>query len=178
MPLLPLAFYGDPILRKKTSPITEINDEIRELAKDMAETMHAHNGIGLAAPQIKRSISIFIIQVPKEIAPDQWDEGVLKVFINPKLSEPSQKNWIRNEGCLSIPGIWAPVERPISITVEALDLDGNLFKETFSDLEARTIMHENDHINGTLYIDRVDAKWKVKLAQPLKLIKAKYHKED
>ena len=99
---LPLAYYGDPILRKKGSRIEGIDDEMRQLVADMIETMNAENGIGLAAPQIHRSLALFIIQVPQEGPDDTWEPGQLYIFFNPKILSYSQELWECSEGCLSI----------------------------------------------------------------------------
>lgn len=170
--ILRLAYYGDPILRKKTAPVKEITDEIRQLVKDMTETMHAKNGIGLSANQVHHSISLFIIcpPVPSEDG-NEWRDGELRVFINPKLKDPSKQTIILPEGCLSIPGIYADIQRPACITVEAMDLDGKIFVETFTGWPARVIMHENDHINGVLFIDRVLGKERQRLEPRLRELK-------
>ena len=160
---LPLAYYGDPILRKKVVPIDEITDEIRQLANDMIETMRETNGIGIAAPQIHRSIAIFITEVPipeRIEGSDEinWLPCKVRVCINLKILSHSEETWTYEEGCLSIPGIYGAVPRPIKIKVQAMDLDGKVFEEEFSWLDARTIMHENDHINGVLFVDRMPRK--------------------
>lgn len=176
---IPLAYYGNPVLRKKTVPVEQITDEIRQLVADMVETMHAHNGIGLAAPQVNRSISLFITQVPIEIDNGKGKaprviEGKLRVFINPKILSYGNDQWNRGEGCISIPGLYAEVLRPVTIVVQATDLDGNIFEEEFSWLDARAIMHENDHINGVLFIDRIRGKERKALDHKLNEIKKKF----
>lgn len=164
---LPLAYYGDPILRKKCPPVAAITDEIRQLIKDMEETMRAHDGIGLAAPQVHRSLAIFITSASDD--PD--DEGVTRVFINPKILNYSAEEWPRGEGCLSLPQIYGVVVRPLTITVEATDLEGRRFTEEFTGLPARAIMHENDHINGVLFIDRIRGKERQQLEGDLHKLK-------
>ncbi len=173
---LKLTYYGDPILRKKADKVEEIDDALREMVERMKEIMLENRGIGLAAPQANRSLRLFISKVPQPDPedPEQYIEGEWIVFINPKLSEPSKESWVAEEGCLSIPGVYGRVERPYSITVEWTDLDGNTQKETFSGLQARCIMHENDHINGTLFLDRLEAKEKKGLEQALKKVKNQY----
>lgn len=172
--ILPLAFYGNPILRKKASKVTEINDEIRQLVKDMAETLKAHNGIGLAAPQVHQSLALFITCISKMDADEKWTDGNLRVFINPKIISYSEEQTLISEGCLSIPNTYLQIRRPKSVTVEAMDLEGNVKTEEFHDLEAHCMMHENDHINGVLHIDRFKAKDRDKLEQHLREIKKKY----
>lgn len=154
--MLPLAYYGDPILRKKAEPIAEISDDIRKLVEEMVETMDACDGIGLAAPQIHHSIRLFVIRTPIETEDDNFDLGEVKVFINPKLTQYSEETWDAPEGCLSIPNLRSNVERPKEVTVEYLTLEGHKAKQRFSGWEARVIMHEYDHIDGILFIDRLD----------------------
>ena len=176
--LLELAYYGDPVLRKKTTTVAEITEEVRKTVADMVETMYEKNGIGLSANQVFITHSIFITCAP---IPDEnfekWLPGKLKIFINPKLSNPSQEIWEQDEGCISIPGIYGEVTRPWKITVEYMDLDGKTQKEEFEGMEARVIMHENDHINGVLYIDRMFGKKRQELEHKLKDIKKKYSKK-
>lgn len=153
--LLPLAYYTHPILRKKAEVISVIDDSIKTLVEEMIETMDAANGIGLAAPQVHHSIRLFIIRTPIPQSDGTYEKGDIKVFINPKLSVPSKEHIKGNEGCLSIPRLRADVNRPRVITVEYTNLKGETTTTTFSDWEARVIMHENDHINGTLFVDRL-----------------------
>ncbi|NGX57402.1 MAG: Peptide deformylase [Chlamydiae bacterium] len=170
---LPIAYYGNPILRKKCKDVEEFDDEIREFVNNMIETLEDKNGIGLAAPQVNRELRIFITKVPypSKDDPDQWEDGTIKVYINPKLSEPSAEAWERDEGCLSIPKIYIPVIRPYRVKVEAMDLKGNVFTEELSGLEARCVMHENDHINGVLMIDRIQGEKRKEIESELRSIK-------
>ncbi|HSX38389.1 MAG TPA: peptide deformylase [Chlamydiales bacterium] len=154
--LLPLAYYGDPILRKVADPIQNVTDDVRKLVEEMIETMDACDGIGLAAPQVHHSIKLFIIRKPIEVEAGKIEFREVKVFINPTLSLPSAETWKESEGCLSIPTIHADVERPREITIEYTNLAGHVIKERVSGWEARVIMHENDHINGILFIDHLD----------------------
>lgn len=173
--LLPLAYYGDPILRKKGAQIQEINEEIRTVVNDMIETLQDKNGLGLAAPQVHQSLALFMIQIPI------WDEqenqlpGELIVFINPKILKVSQEKWTFQEGCLSIPTIYEDVERPVAILVEYTDLEGQRLTKEFSGMQARAIMHENDHINGVLFIDRIHGKRRQHLDKKLRALKNKFN---
>lgn len=124
---LPLVYYGNPILRQKCARIDAITDEVRQLVADMEETMFAHDGIGLAAPQIGRSIAVFVRNIHTQAANGEWIAGTTEVFINPKIIKYSDLEEWRNEGCLSIPSIYGEVCRPVHITVEATDLEGNRF---------------------------------------------------
>jgi peptide deformylase len=156
--ILPLAYYGNPILRKRCEPVAEITPEIRKLVEEMIESMDTYDGIGLAAPQVHHSLRLFVMRKP-----DERENGEVKVIINPTLSEPSDETWEAPEGCLSIPQIRENVKRPKAITIEYTTLEGNRVKERVTEWEAKVMMHENDHINGVLYIDRFDpetrAKW-------------------
>jgi peptide deformylase len=174
---LSLAYYGESILRKKCERVNEINEELRQLVNDMVETMMAHDGIGIAAPQVHHSIALFIINVPIPTENGHWLPPKLRVFINPKIIAHSEELWGLEEGCLSIPTIYGTVHRPIKIKVEATDLDGNVFIEEFVGYEARAIMHENDHINGVLFIDRLHGKERKELELRLREIKKKYLKK-
>lgn len=172
--LLPLAYYGNPILRKKAAPVKEINDEIRKLVADMIETMKAKDGIGIAAPQVHHSLALFVTRAPVMQADGEWIEGEIRVFINPKISGVSNEQNCYSEGCLSIPKLYGDVYRPNKITVQAQDLDGNTFVEDFVGFPARVILHENDHINGVLFIDRLEAKERKQIESQLREIKKKF----
>lgn len=172
--LLKIYYYGHPILRKRCEPVTEITDEIRKLAKDMIETMDKNDGAGLAAPQVGHSIRMFVLRNYVFTEDGQWRLSEPKVFINPKLSSPSEEKVTDTEGCLSIPGLRLHVERPEKITVEAMALDGTVFVEELEGYNARVRMHENDHINGVLFTDRVDVNTRKKIEPILREIKKKY----
>lgn len=172
---LELAYLGNPVLRKKGEPISRITPEVRQLVDDMVETLETSgNGIGLSAPQVKALFRLFIIKVPYRDDKGKEHDGELKVFINPTIISYSEEEWEQDEGCLSIPGVYAPVCRPEKIVVEALDLDGNLFTAEYSGLEGRCILHENDHINGVLFIDRVKGRARKKIESDLERVKKKY----
>jgi len=174
---LPIAYYGDPILRKKCISVDEITDEIRVLVEDMLETMRENNGIGLAAPQVHEGFRIFVTQVPYENEQDEWQEGTVRVYINPTIISYSNETHIDSEGCISIPTLRSDVERPYKITVKATDIDGNSFELNLEGLEARCVLHENDHINGVLFIDRIKGKERKLLEPKLRKIKKDYSKK-
>lgn len=173
---LPLAYYGDPNLRKKCEPVNEITDEIRELVENMIETVIDHNGLGIAAPQVKVDKRIFITNVPVELPDGNLEKGELFVFINPEIVSIAEEMEYYSEGCLSIPKLYADILRPIALTIKATDLEGNTFQKDFSGLHARACLHENDHINGVLYIDRLDRFERKKLENSLREIKKRYKK--
>ena len=134
---------GDDVLRKKCRPVDEITPKIITLLDDMAETMHEANGVGLAAPQVGILRRIVIIEV---------EEGNLIELINPKIIAYAGEQ-DGTEGCLSVPGKWGMVKRPMHVTVRATNRHGEEFELTGSELLARAICHELDHLDGKLYID-------------------------
>lgn len=171
---LPIAYYGDPILRKKCPPVEKFDDQLKQLIKDMEETVIAHDGLGLAAPQVKHPLALFITHVPQDEKQEDWNTCKIRHFINPKILEYGEEEWWRGEGCLSIPGLYGEISRPWHIKVKAFDINGNEFTEEFSGLQARAIMHENDHINGVLFIDRIRGKERQEMENELRAIKKKY----
>jgi len=173
---LPLAYYGDPILRKKGVSVSEITPEIQELVQNMIETMFIEKGIGLAAPQVHHSLRIFVTAIPAKNDEGELIQGDVKVYINPEILEVSKETTSYNEGCLSIPGIRYDIVRPFRVKVKALDKDGNEFVEVLEGLSSVCVCHENDHINGVLFIDRVVGKPRQEMEPKLKELKKKYKK--
>lgn len=167
----PLAYYGDPVLTAPTEEITEITDEIKTLAQQMIAAMHSLGGIGLAAPQIKRSIKMFVAQPPIQNENGKFQPGPIEVFINPKLSMPSRETTEEEEGCLSIPTVRGKVRRPFEVTVEYTTLQRQTISRKVSGWEARVIMHENDHLEGTLFPDRLEKKERYALEPRLRQLK-------
>lgn len=172
--LLKIYYYGHPVLRKHCEPIEEITDEIRKLSYDMIETMDKSDGVGLAAPQVGHSVRLFVLRNYIYHEDGHWTLSEPKAYINPKLSNPSSHLVSETEGCLSFPGLRFHVERPDKITVEAIDLEGKTFVEELEGYNARVRMHENDHINGVLFIDRVDVNVRKQIDPILKELKKKY----
>lgn len=172
--ILPLAYYGNPILRKRAIPVEEITDDLRQLVRDMIETMESKDGLGLAAPQVERSLRLFLVSIPKEDEHGNMKRGEPKIFINPVFSSPSEEEVEIIEGCLSIPGIYESAWRPESIFVEAMNLKGETFKRKLSGMEARVAMHENDHLNGALFVDRIKGKKRNRLTDLLTALKKKF----
>ena len=142
MSVLDIRVLGDPILREETKPVTEITDELRTLARNMFDTMYVAKGIGLAAPQVGRTECMAVVDVE--------DNPI--VIVNPEIviTEGSAK---AEEGCLSIPEIFGDVERPARVTIRALDRDGERFELQATELLARCLQHEIDHLHGKLFID-------------------------
>lgn len=172
-----LAYYGNPILRKKCTPVDPIDNNIAAIIDEMREIMYKHNGMGLAAPQIGLDIALFIMEVPQENEKEyDAEKAIFRHFINPKILSISDEQNIVAEGCLSIPGIREEVVRPSKVDVEAQDLEGNIFRISLDGLEARCFLHENDHINGVLFIDRLPRQVRQSLKKQLNDIKKKYSK--
>lgn len=163
--------YGDPVLRKHCAPITEITDEIRQLVRDMITTMDQSDGIGLAAPQVGHPIRLFVCRNYIFGEDGKWTLSAPIVYINPKLSAPGTRLLTDTEGCLSFPKLRLEIDRPDSISIEATDLNGHTFREEHEGYNARVRMHENDHINGVLFIDRLDAPSRKKIEPLLRAIK-------
>lgn len=147
---------GNETLRRRAEPVTDINDEIRELVREMFVTMENEEGIGLAAPQIDKSIRLFVVKA---------DDGVERTFINPQIIATSQETESYEEGCLSIPKTYEDVIRPSAITVQAKNEKGRRFTIEADGLLARVIQHEYDHLEGILFIDRITAEKKEKIEQ-------------
>jgi peptide deformylase len=141
--ILEIRVLGDPILREETKLVDEITDELRTLVKNMFETMYLAKGIGLAAPQIGRSERLTVIDV---------DDKPM-VLINPEVIASSSNKAKAEEGCLSIPDVYGDVERPATVTVRAMDIDGKTFEVEGTDLLGRCLQHEIDHLHGKLFVD-------------------------
>lgn len=159
--ILPIRAYGDPVLRKKARDITPDYPELHTLIENMFETMYDAHGIGLAAPQIGLDIRLFVIDIrPLAEDEDYMDiaEGLKdfkKVFINAKVLEEKGNEWKFNEGCLSIPDVREDVSRKETVVIEYYDEHFVKHTEEFSDIRARVIQHEYDHIEGILFTDKL-----------------------
>jgi peptide deformylase len=143
--------YGDPVLRKRATDI-EKGTDVKELVKDMFETMDGAHGIGLAAPQIGKSVRLFVVDgTSLEDEPDMKD--FKKAFINAEILDEEGEPWAFEEGCLSIPNIREEVERPEKLRIHYFDENWNEYEEEYDGMKARIIQHEYDHIEGKLFID-------------------------
>ena len=164
----PLVYYNDPKLRRPCPPVEKITPAIEALIDDLVDTLYHHDGAGLAAPQIGIHLRLFISRFPHDApSPDVPPLATPQVYINPELSKPGAATQTAEEGCLSIPAIYGPVTRPLSITVNALDRAGNPLCQQAKSYGARILMHENDHLNGVLYIDRAPRAWRRQHASQL-----------
>jgi peptide deformylase len=160
---LPIVAYGQSILRKVGVAIDASYPQLNELIADMWETMYKSNGVGLAAPQINKSIRLFVIDTIQIV--EGFDEedtkeypnekGVKKVFINAQIIEESSEEWAYNEGCLSIPKVREDVNRKKVVLIKYQDEHFVEHTESFDGITARVIQHEYDHIEGKLFIDHI-----------------------
>lgn len=144
--MLKIVTYGDPILEKKADPVEKFDAELATLVEEMFAAMEADRGIGLAAPQVGRSIRVFVIET---------EEDGKRVFVNPEIVATSPELVDYEEGCLSFPGLYFNVKRPASVTIQAFTEKGRPFTLTADGIVARVVQHEYDHLDGKLYIDRV-----------------------
>ncbi len=143
---LPIVEYPDPVLRKKCEKIKDpLNPEIQKLITEMIKSMKANNGMGLAAPQVGKSLRLCIVE----------ENGQLYVLINPKIKSRSSEKTLGEEGCLSFPGKFLNIERSEKVKVRCLNEKGEKIKLKASGLLARAFQHETDHLEGILFIDRV-----------------------
>jgi peptide deformylase len=165
MALLPIVKYPDPRLKQRAAPVESVDDEIRRLVDDMAETMYAAPGVGLAANQVGVLRRVFVIDISSEEEPSD-----LRVFINPEILEASGTQ-LWEEGCLSFPGVTEEIRRAERVRVRALDRNGTPFELEAEGLLAVAIQHENDHLNGVVMLDKLSAVKKRLLGR--KLAKAK-----
>ncbi|UZR93083.1 peptide deformylase [Chondrinema litorale] len=154
--IYPIYSYGFPVLRKKAEDIDKDGDiDVKKLTEDMFETMYAANGVGLAGPQIGKSLRIFVIDADA-MDPENL-EGYKKVFINPEIIEEEGEEWPFEEGCLSIPKIREEVTRQEKVTINYFDENWEEHTETFDGLVARVVQHEYDHIEGILFTDHLSS---------------------
>jgi len=156
MSILPIVTYNDSILRQKSEPIPEQTDQINDFIEDMFETMYNSDGVGLAAPQVGSSISIFVIDADAMIEEDDPALGPI-AFINPEIIEKKGELIQMDEGCLSIPLVTDKVSRPESILIKYLDQNFNERLEEYDGWVSRIIQHEYDHLQGVLFIDYLSA---------------------
>lgn len=161
--ILPIVAYGHPVLRETAKEIDINYPGLEQLLADMWETMYNSNGVGLAAPQVNRSIRLFVVdslQIINNLEDEEkedypGDEGIREVFINAKIKQLDGLEWLYNEGCLSIPKVREDVSRKTSVTLSYLNDTFEPQEKTFTGITARVILHEYDHIEGKLFIDHI-----------------------
>lgn len=161
MALLPILHYPDPRLHTVAAPVTAVDERIKQLVGDMAETMYAAPGVGLAATQVNVHLRLIVIDISE-------DKSNLRVFINPELLEKSGEQ-VCDEGCLSVPGIYEKVARAERVKVRALNLQGEWFEQEAEGLLAVCIQHEMDHLEGKVFVEYLSRlkqnRIKIKLAK-------------
>ncbi len=145
MAVLDILKFPDPRLNTVAKPVAQVDARIQQLVDDMAQTMYDAPGIGLAATQVNVHERVIVIDVSE-------DKSELQVFINPEIISSSAESQSYEEGCLSVPGIYESVERPDTVTVRALDRDGQPFERVCEDLLAVCVQHEIDHLNGRVFV--------------------------
>lgn len=164
MPLKVTA-YGDTLIRRQSASIDEIDSEINELIDNMSSTMRFAKGVGLAAPQVGVSKMLFLID---------WTEleenGKIKAYINPEILAHQGEMVSEQEGCLSLPEVWAEVDRKESVKVRYTNLEGEIVEEELTGLPSRVFQHEFDHLLGILFIDRISREERLKLKDKLQAI--------
>lgn len=156
--VLPVYVYGMSVLRKVAREIPEDFEGLDQLIEDLFETMHASDGVGLAAPQVGKSLRIFVIDTTP-MAEDREEpelQDFKKAFINPIIIEEFNEPWAFEEGCLSLPQIREEVVRPSNVRIEYYDENWELKEEVYSGIRARVIQHEYDHLDGKLFVDRIN----------------------
>lgn len=156
--VLPVYVYGMSVLRKIAHEIPEDYDGLDQLIADMFETMRASDGIGLAAPQVGKSLRIFVVDT-SPVAESRGEPELTefkKVFINPYILDEWGDKWSFEEGCLSLPNIREEVTRPDHVRIEYYDEDWNLHEEEYTGIRARVIQHEYDHLDGKLFVDKIN----------------------
>jgi peptide deformylase len=148
MSLLPIRVFGDPVLRERARPVERFDGVLRRLADDMIQTMKEAPGVGLAAPQVGRALRLIVF--------DLGEEGGTRALANPVLRDEWGEQ-VGEEGCLSVPGLYYPVRRSLRVQADGYDLDGHEVSIEASELLSRILQHEVDHLNGVLFIDRLEA---------------------
>lgn len=161
MALLPILHYPDPRLHMVAKPVAQVNDDIRQLVKDMAETMYDAPGIGLAATQVNVHQQVIVIDLS-----DERDQ--LQVFINPEIIWSSEEKKVWQEGCLSVPDFYDEVLRPSEVKVRALNLEGKQFELHADGLMAVCIQHEMDHLKGKVFVEYLSSLKRMRIASKLK----------
>lgn len=176
--VLPIVKYGDEILREKAEPVVQVTPELVALAQDMIDTMHKAKGVGLAAEQVGRLEALCVIDVPADCEEDDSTKefnsrtAMPLVMFNPQvLSLDGEQEG--KEGCLSFPGMGAPLKRAAEATVQYLDLNGVPQISTMRGFLARAVQHETDHLNGVLYIDRLQDADRAKIGNKIDSLRKK-----
>jgi peptide deformylase len=161
MAVLPILHYPDPRLHTVAKPVSEINQKIKQLVTDMAQTMYEAPGIGLAATQVNVHLQVIVIDLSDE-------RNQLQVFINPEITWASEEKKVWQEGCLSVPDFYDEVLRPSEVKVKALDIEGKPFEIHVDGLMAVCIQHEMDHLKGKVFVEYLSSLKRMRIAGKLK----------
>lgn len=153
--IYPIVVYGSPVLRAECEEIKKDTEGIAQLAEDMFATMYQANGVGLAAPQVGKALRMFVVDASPWAEAEPKLEGFRRAFINPDIYEYSEEQDYFNEGCLSLPGLYEDVLRPVAIKIRYLDEKFEPHDESFDGHAARVIQHEYDHLSGKVFTDRL-----------------------
>ena len=155
--IYPVYVYGTSVLRKKAKEIDKNYEDLDKLIEDMFETMKHADGVGLAAPQIGKAIRLFIVDATDiDEEDEEYVEDFKKAFINPIILERSGDEWSFNEGCLSIPNIREDVNRKEKIRIQYYDPEWNFHDEEYDGIRARIVQHECDHLDGVMFVDKIN----------------------
>lgn len=155
--IYPIVVYGSPILRQVAKEINKDDyPNLKTLVSDMYDTMYKSDGMGLAAPQIGKSVRIFVVDLTSLVDEDPSLADFKKAFVNPRLEVMGQETIVMNEGCLSLPKIREDVDRHNRVKISYYNTDWNYFEEEYDGLKARVIQHEYDHLDGVLFIDKIN----------------------
>ncbi|MCX6285927.1 MAG: peptide deformylase [Bacteroidetes bacterium] len=165
--ILPVVAYGHPVLKKKAQEIGPDYPDLKQFISDFWETMYEADGVGLAAPQVNRSIRIFAIDASPFVKDHPETDGLKKMFINAEIYNEEGDEWIFNEGCLSFPGMREDISRKPLIRIRWVDEDFQPHDQMFDGIVARVIQHEYDHIEGILMVDRITSLKRVLLKRRL-----------
>jgi len=176
--ILPITAYGHPVLKKVAQDIDKDYPELEQFIKDMFETMYFAEGVGLAAPQVNKSIRVFVMDASHYADEIPEAKDFKKIFINAHITERSGDEKLVEEGCLSIPHIREEVWRKNDIRIEYYDENWQFHNETYSDMIARIIQHEYDHLDGILFVDKVSMLRKTLLKRKLQDISTGNVKTD
>lgn len=161
--ILQIRYFGDPVLRKKAETIQVVDSYIQKLSSDLLDTMYEENGIGLAAPQVGVSKRMIAVDAGE-------NKGNPFVLINPVILDSTGK-WVREEGCLSFPDIYGNIERVEEATFQGLTIEGEEIQLHLKGLECRVMLHEIDHLDGILFIDKMSPSHKIVIKGKLKKLK-------
>lgn len=176
--LLPIHGYGLPVLKKVAEEIEEDYPDLEKLIQDMWDTMYYAQGVGLAAPQIGKSIRLFLVDTIQVMKEGEEDKGIKQVFINAEIIEETGKEWAYEEGCLSIPDVRGDVERKPTIRIQYEDENFVTHEKVFEGMNARVIQHEYDHTEGILFTELLKPLRKRMLKKRLENIKKGNIKAD